>query len=354
MSAPQRSDFPNGRSGYSQYVRALREHKEFGTAAPGSKTTHKGAVNDRGINIGDLYQQTRGGIAEYKNVGGVKTGTVGGVEKEFFNREPITLDGTKYFPAKSGSDVIYQQRKDSENPVRPSQAPTPDQEPDLVEEVTAVTADEVRENSNGMVQKGRNMSTLSRGDDNLPYIQGERGLLDRVGLGADATLNSGWASNQLPGTDSSLYGGQPASKQLGEGNQSVVLSNNLAEDGGAVRNLESMPEEAFNATQSGDGRPTLFTDARSRAFLDAPNSMAGKRAVDAQLGRFRAGGDYHYVNPNAGDEGESEFIKVSTDTARQHQNGQITGQQLLAKHMDRVIQDTPSETQFNPDEEIDY
>ena len=189
----------------------------------------------------------------------------------------------------------------------------------------------------------------------MPYIQGKDGLLDRVGLGPNATLNSGWASNQLPGTNSSLYGGNPVSKQLGEGPENVKLTNNLAESGGATQNLEGMPEEAFAATQPGDGRPTLFSDARTRAFLDTPGSMAGKRAMDAQLGRFRAGGDYHYTNPNAGQEGEPEFIKVSTDTARQHQYGQITGQQLLAKHMDRVIQDnpaaadSPSPAEFSPD-----
>ena len=202
----------------------------------------------------------------------------------------------------------------------------------------------------------------------MPYIQGERGLLDRVGLGADATLNSGWASNQLPGTETSLYGGKPVTQGfdsdgmgINTGAERQSLSKNLYADGGAVtfeegqnQSVSGLSKESSIGVEAADGRPSIFKDARSRAFLDAPSSMAGKRAVDAQLGRFRAGGDYHYTNPNAGNEGEPEFIKVSTETGRAHQNGQISGQEILAKHMDRVIQNGTSETQFNPDEEIDY
>ena len=224
-------------------------------------------------------------------------------------------------------------------------------------------------NSNGVVQKGRNLgyrSTITKGEGNTPYLEGEGGLFDRLGLGTGTQINRGWASNQLPGTETAIYSGKPQSQQLGEGEQQVVLSKDLDQDGGAVRNLESMPQEAFAESQKGGNSsggqrnwmekgPEDAKMARRRAFLDAPNSMAGMRAVDAQLGRVRSGNDFFYANPNQGKDGADEFIKVSLADGRKHQNDQITGQQLLNQYVDKIKgenvgnPDAPSPAEFSPD-----
>ena len=231
------------------------------------------------------------------------------------------------------------------------------------------TDSETITNSNGVVQSGRNLgyrSTITKGDGDTPYLEGEGGLYDRLGLGTGTQINRGWASNQLPGTETALYGGKPQSQQLGEGEQQVTLSKDLDQDGGAVRNLESMPQEAFAESQkggnSGGGQrnwmekgPEDAKMARRRAFLDAPNSMAGMRAVDAQLGRVRSGNDFFYANPNQGKDGADEFIKVSLADGRKHQNDQISGQQLLNQYVDKIKgenvgnPDAPSPTEFSPD-----
>ena len=256
----------------------------------------------------------------------------------------------------------------------------PNRKPTTEPEV--ITDSETRTNSQGVVQTGKNLgyiSTFTDQGDGTPYLEGSKGLFDRLGLGPNVQINRNWSSNQLPGTESSPYQGGPVSQQLGEGEQNVVLSKDLQESGGAVMDLESMPKEAFEAYQksekSGDSESSGARDwmkpremdanmARRAAFLDAPNSMAGMRAVDAQLGRVRAGGDYYYANPNAESEG-SEFIKVSTETGRQHANGQITGQQLLNRHLERVKADQsvstdnnmnpadyPADSEFSPDMEL--
>lgn len=245
-----------------------------------------------------------------------------------------------------------------EQPVRPSQ-------PTVDTPTAALEGSTTRTNSKGVEQTGKSLgyrSTITKGDGGLPYIEGEGGLFDRLGLGPGVKMNTGWASNQLFGTDTALYSGKPVTREFGTGNMQLntgaeqqQLSKNLFESGGAVefsgeglQDYEPFGEKPSKMQQS-SGAPGGMTEeqfnlARRRAFLDAPNAAAGMRAVDALHGRVRAGGDYYYTNPNAGQEGESEFIKVDTNTARQHSNGQITGQELLAKHMDKIKGQMPAES----------
>ena len=256
-------------------------------------------------------------------------------------------------------------------PVRPAQ-------PEVRQPTAALSDSETIVNNNGMRQTGRNLTTIARGDGGAPYLEGAGGLFDNLGLGTGVTINRQWSSNQLPGTDTALYGGKPQSQQLGEGDQQVVLSRNLDEDGGAVRNLESMPLEAFQESQGvkADGidssqreggggqnwmKPRAMDAkmARRAAFLDAPNSMAGMRAVDAQLGRVRSGDSFYYANPDTS-EGASEFIKVGLADGRAHQNDQLSGQDLLAKYTSGIKEtmraeeaDTPSPAEFHPAMEIE-
>jgi len=140
------------------------------------------------------------------------------------------------------------------------------------------------------------------------------------------------------------------------------LSKDLYNDGGAVtvdegqkQSLSGLSKETSIDSQKGgessggqrnwmEKGPEDANMARRRAFLDAPNSMAGMRAVDAQLGRVRSGNDFFYSNPNAGNEGESEFVKVSLADGRAHQNGQMSGQDLLAKHVSKVKEAMPAES----------
>ena len=291
----------------------------------------------------------------------------------------ITVDGKTYDTGYHSKEVAELRKKypgggnaaQSTNPLRPAQ-------PEVTEPTAALSDTETIVNNNGMRQTGRNLTTIARGDGGSPYLEGAGGLFDNLGLGTGVTINRQWSSNQLPGTDTALYGGKPQSQQLGEGDQQVVLSQNLDEDGGAVRNLESMPLEAFQESQGvkADGidssqsegggsrnwmkpRELSAKEARRAAFLDAPNSMAGMRAVDAQLGRVRSGDSFYYANPDTS-EGASEFIKVGLADGRAHQNDQLSGQDLLAKYTSGIKEtmraeeaDTPSPAEFHPAMEIE-
>ena len=113
---PQRSSFGGGRGGRTSYRRALRDFEEYGSPeSVMQKTSHSNAKNDMGQNIGSLYQQSRNGEIEFKNPGGVKRVTINGTEREHFSNSPVTIGGRKFYPLRSGNDIIYRQMSSAKN-----------------------------------------------------------------------------------------------------------------------------------------------------------------------------------------------------------------------------------------------
>ena len=76
--------------------------------------------------------------------------------------------------------------------------------------------------------------------------------------------------------------------------------------------------------------------ARRAAFLDAPNSLQGLRRVEAQKELVYAGGQHNIVNPNAGQEGEPAFKKISKEDRDAYMGGRMTADQLKEKFVAKV------------------
>ena len=79
--------------------------------------------------------------------------------------------------------------------------------------------------------------------------------------------------------------------------------------------------------------------ARRAAFLDAPNSMQGLRRVEAQKGMVYAGGQHNMVNPNAGKDGQSDFIKVEKSDRDAYMGNRMTAKELKDKYVKQIGDD---------------
>ena len=73
--------------------------------------------------------------------------------------------------------------------------------------------------------------------------------------------------------------------------------------------------------------------ARRRAFLDAASSMQGLRRVEAQKGIVYAGNQHNMVNPNAGQEGQNDFIQISKEDRDGYMRGDQGAQDLKSKYV---------------------
>ena len=88
---------------------------------------------------------------------------------------------------------------------------------------------------------------------------------------------------------------------------------------------------------------------RRRAFLDAPGSMQGLRRVEAQKGIVYQGQQHHMVNPNAGQEGESDFIAISKADRDSYMRGDQGAQDLKSKYVDAIKADNQGLTDTAPE-----
>ena len=91
--------------------------------------------------------------------------------------------------------------------------------------------------------------------------------------------------------------------------------------------------------------------ARRRAFLDSKDSLAGLRAVEAQQNIIYAGGQYNVLNPNRGQEGESDFGVISKDERDQVMRGEGKAQDFLTARVDAMTGggDEPSQPSVLPE-----
>ena len=72
---------------------------------------------------------------------------------------------------------------------------------------------------------------------------------------------------------------------------------------------------------------------RRAAFLDAENSLQGLRRVEAQKGIVYAGAQHHMVNPNAGQEGQNDFIAIDKADRDSYMRGDQGAQDLKSKYV---------------------
>ena len=68
--------------------------------------------------------------------------------------------------------------------------------------------------------------------------------------------------------------------------------------------------------------------------------MQGMRNMDSMYGFQFAGGQYNMVNPNQGQEGEPDFVKMDKQDYRDFKNGKIKAEELKNRYMKRVGKST--------------
>ena len=77
--------------------------------------------------------------------------------------------------------------------------------------------------------------------------------------------------------------------------------------------------------------------ARRSAFLNAEGSMQGLRRAEATQGIVYAGGQHHMVNPNAGQEGQNDFVSIGDkDDVRGYKSGRLSAQDMRDKYVTKI------------------
>ena len=170
-------------------------------------------------------------------------------------------------------------------------------------------------------------------------------------LGKDVLVKNPFLSNALPGTNDDGFAGRDSSviesidgKAIEGGPISINEYNTRYSNDNIPIEVQSR-EGSANLVQSGgvkvndpENSSTWTEDyARRRAFLDAEDSMSGLKAVQASKGIVYAGGQHNLVNPNAGQEGENDFVKIDRSDAQAYMRGAQGAEDLKTKYIDKII-----------------
>jgi hypothetical protein len=131
-----------------------------------------------------------------------------------------------------------------------------------------------------------------------------------------------------------LSGAKQTAQQVDPGNkttESSIPKRPRGERAGEMwdRKYGRMDQSTSTSETKGSG----IDYARRAAFLDAPNSLQGLRRVEAQKGIVYAGAQHHMVNPNAGQEGQNDFIAISKGDRDSYMRGDQGAQDLKSKYV---------------------
>ena len=223
---------------------------------------------------------------------------------------------------------------------------------------------EVIENQNGVVQRGKNLNGKLMLNDVKEYLnRTTNGYVQGFGENTFAgtqlpyTLNNPDADDlkQTPGFDMSVpdIGGMNAVNFDRDGGVAAVQTRDLTDNqpmtgnesrivGGSDRMGSGRLNEALADTESLRGTVNVDPEmARRAAFLGAPGSMEGMKAVKAQQNLFSLGTKDYMVN------GE-DLIEMDYGDMRERLAGRITAEQLKDKYVTDITE-TLSETPESPD-----
>ena len=219
-------------------------------------------------------------------------------------------------------------------------------------------------------------------------------ILNRGGLeGKGYTVQNPFGSTQLPATSAALYQNDGSeisyNKELPEDmfvqESDLRLSRNAFDAGSGVEygeNLVQMPASGKIEYEQKAGAPLTVSSgnlkvssanesaqqpevnvdmARRRAFLDGDlNSMEALRAIEGQKGIVVTGNTYNVVNPDAGKEGENDFIKIDKAQRDTIMRGGEGARNLLNSYVTDITQKNNTRTDYSynspdvedPDESI--
>ena len=211
--------------------------------------------------------------------------------------------------------------------------------------ISSRDAEPPTKNPNNIDQKGTIMgrSSLSM-EDAQTYV------------GKDVQIKNPFLSNALPGTNDDGFA-DPRTKVI-----KTIDGKSLPDDGISINEYNTRfsndnkpveiqkTEGSANLVQSGGVKVNDIEDsstwtedyARRRAFLDADDSMSGLKAVQASKGIVYAGGQHNLVNPNAGQKGENDFIKIDRPDAQAYMRGAQGAEDLKAKYIDKIKASKPA------------
>ena len=252
------------------------------------------------------------------------TYTVGGVTYDSASGQAINPETGKVNP--SGYSIKPE----------PKAAPAPDNGRDAAPPT---------QNPNGVEQKGTNTGFKASGFGEA------NSLLSRMGI--NSVEYGKFESNNLPGT--SDYEAMGGSKEdagryySGEGVETVIDGNyepieakqrqgspELTQDG-ATKTTDLVKPAAGLAEL---GTVERYGDEFMAARPDMPDrystSMTGLRAAEASKGLLYASGKYWKANPNAGSEGQKDFVEIQKDEWNQIKRGEDHAQNFLQQKMGPV------------------
>ena len=171
-------------------------------------------------------------------------------------------------------------------------------------------------------------------------------------LSGGYTVQSPFSSTQLPASSQSPYAnvgpiadGAEYARNLEMQKPGAVTGVGPISDGeNYAKNVEAGEQTTLKPSDTGtdwlnrsaadNSDPNM---ARRRAFLDAEGSMQGLRRAESTQGIVYAGGQHHMVNPNAGQEGQNDFVSIGDkDDVRGYKSGRLSAQDMKDKYVTKI------------------
>ena len=177
------------------------------------------------------------------------------------------------------------------------------------------------------------------------------GLLERLGI--TTTRYGDFQSNDLPGTPNTqsdyeamggsssdaarYYSGEGVETEIGPGptpieGQQTQGSPNLTKSGGIDTTQEVKTAPLGSVARYGQ---EFMADRPGMRAQDS-TSLVGLRAAEASKGLLYASGKYWKANPNAGGEGEKDFVEIQKDEWNTIKRGEVHAQDFLSEKIEET------------------
>lgn len=208
-------------------------------------------------------------------------------------------------------------------------------------------------NGNGVTQTFKNTGFTAAGFSEANDMLSNLGI-QGVGYGK-------FQSNNLyTKPDTKIEGTNPSQKvdslvDIPESGLNSNIATNFQSDivkGAEVSATEALVPEAAGSygSQSSGASGEMGSQERYRSeFLsNGKTSQGGLRAAEASKGLLYASGKYWQANPNAGTEGQKDFLEISRDDAMAIKSSDQSAQSFLSSKIDAVKPTSKPDTEKKP------
>ena len=200
-------------------------------------------------------------------------------------------------------------------------------------------------NPNGIQQTGTNTGFKGAG------FAEANGLLERLGI--TTSRYGDFQSNDLPNTpntqtDYEAMGGSASDADRyysGEGVETVIDGGSTPIEAEQTQGSPKLTESGgIKATNTVETAPLGSLKRYGQEFMadrpgmpaDKSTSMVGLRAAEASKGLLYASGKYWKANPNAGQEGEKDFVEIDKAEWNTIKRGDQHAQDFLSEKIEQV------------------